>query len=153
VARDLDVLATDYGVTFPLASDAAVRRIGDREVRLAAEAIIEGVSKTQKALKSAVSKNAALQASTAAIGVSLNELSKAAKDLRSRINSGKPATAEARIIAARTESVSSALKAHASSLGAVISQWDASAASRATIAQAFGLTMTAAPAAAPVSAR
>ncbi len=146
VARDLVALAADYGVTFPLVPDAVVRRMGDREIKLAAESVVEAVGKTQKALKSAVGKNAALQAPAAAIAVNLDELAKAAKDLRSRINSGKPATAEARIIVARADAISSALTERAAEFGAVRMQWDAAAGSTATIAQAFGLTIAAATA-------
>lgn len=89
----LNRLAEAYGTTFPLPANASARRINDAELQQAADAIVKHSQAFRKSLKDAYTseEKAALQTAED----SVDAVGDAAKQLKSRIDSEKPATGEA----------------------------------------------------------
>ncbi|HZF29935.1 MAG TPA: hypothetical protein VE907_12500 [Gammaproteobacteria bacterium] len=149
-AGDLNRLATAYGASFPPAANAVIRRIGDGEL-LQSLGSLEKVGKTvgnplSKAAKSVPELATVVGAGTAG----LDSLGAAAKTLRSRVDRGEPATAEARQVQALAAKLDPVF-AHTGMPATVKTLWQGSRTEVDKVLQAFGLTAgttAAAPAAA-----
>ena len=133
MAGSLRTLAHAYATTFPLPPEAAVRRINDREAAEAAKA----AAKAADGFKKAVRNDPALpKEQRQALEDRADTLASGCKDVRSRLNDHKPATAEARQMFDAFQQVSDALSSASSStqsaLGPVRASMD-------TLRQAFGL--------------
>ena len=137
LAADLKSLAGAYGADFPLAENATVRRISDREVVQAAEALAGAGDRLRKALENDLKKDASVtpQARQAAMADAA-AWSKDAKALRDRVKDGKPSSAEA----ARVQGGAARLKAFCDgkSLPTASGVWSSTDAPRQVITQAFG---------------
>jgi hypothetical protein len=101
----LNSLAAAYGTTFPTPDDASARRINDGELQQAADAIVKQSQSYRKALSAAYTKDekAALQTAQK----SVDALSEAAKNFKSRITSGEPATGQVADLGAKAAAVES----------------------------------------------
>jgi hypothetical protein len=102
---DLKALAIAYGADFPLAENATVRRIGDRELAAAIGQVASTADRLKKSLDNELKKDAAMDkpARQAVVGEA-DQLSKDAKVLRDRVKDGKPSTGEAeRVLAGATK--------------------------------------------------
>jgi hypothetical protein len=92
---ELTKLADAYAAAFPLPDGAAVRRINDAEAAATAGAIV----KQAELLKRAAGSDRTLaKADKQALEKDVEEVIKQAKALQSRLNDGKPASAEARLL-------------------------------------------------------
>ena len=133
LAGSLGRLARAYGATFPLPPDAPVRRINDKEAAAAADA----AAKSADEFKKAVGRDKTLPtAQRDALKQDADDLAKQCKAVKSRLNDGKPATAEARQMFEATARVSDAAS---SASPATLSALGPLRASMATLHQAFGL--------------
>lgn len=93
LTSDLVQLAAAYGTTFPLPSDAAVRRINDRE----AAGVAESVARAADRLRKPIDDDFGLEKpDREAAKRQLKEIAKLADTVRSRAQDSRPATAEAR---------------------------------------------------------
>jgi hypothetical protein len=133
MAGSLGTLAHAYATTFPLPPEAAVRRINDQEAAEAAKA----AAKATDAFKRAVRDDTALaKEQRQALEHRAETLAGACKDVRSRLNDHKPATAEARQMFDAFQQVSDA---SSSASPATQSGFGAVRASMETLRQAFGV--------------
>ena len=155
-AGDLNRLATAYGASFPPASDAVIRRIGDGEL-LQSLGSLEKVSKTVGGPLSKAAKGVPELATVVGAGTAgLDSLGEAAKTLRTRVDKGEPATAEARQVQAVAAKLDPVFE-HTAMPAAVKTVWQGSRADVEKVMQAFGLASAkpaaarATPAAAPAT--
>ena len=113
LASDLKALAAAYGADFPLPENAPVRRMGDREVAASVDAIAKTADQLKKSLGQDVKKDTAVDPGARAAAIAeVDELSKAAKALRSRLKDGQPSSAEAGKLFATAGRIKSFLDAH-----------------------------------------
>ena len=113
LAADLKTLASAYGADFPVAENATFRRIGDRELADSLKVVGESAQQVKKALDADLKKDATVdQGSRAAIVGEADQLSKDAKALRDRVNDGKPGSAEAEQLLARTAKLETFIHGH-----------------------------------------
>jgi hypothetical protein len=106
LAGQLDTLAKAYGTRFPIHENTPVRRLGDKEVAEAAEAIAHHASPLRDAIEKDTrfwSKADREQART--MGKEADELEKDAKLVKDRVDDGKPASAEYRALADRAHRI------------------------------------------------
>ena len=133
MAGSLGTLAHAYATTFPLPPDAAVRRINDREAAEMAKAAAKAADEFKKA---AGNDKTLPNEQRQALEDRANTLASACKDVRSRLDDHKPATAEARqmfdAFKQVSEAASSASPSTVSALGPVRASMD-------TLRQAFGV--------------
>ncbi len=135
-ASALNQLAAAYGSTFPIPDDAAVRRINDAEIVQATDAITKQAQSYRKALKGAFPKEESAALTTAQ--KSADALSSAAKNLKSRIKSGKPASGEAGVVG-ETFAAAQAAAAGRTLPEPAVAAWKGIQAAVRTIDQAFGV--------------
>jgi hypothetical protein len=96
LATDLSVLAKAYGATFPLDDKASVRRVGDRELVTAADAVAKTAERLKKSVDNDLRTDVAVdRASREAAVLEAEALGEAAKALRDRVKDNKPSSAEA----------------------------------------------------------
>lgn len=138
MATDLKALAAAYGASFPLPENAAVRRIGDREVAMALESFAKSAGTMKKTLDEELHSDATVDKPTreSVLGA-VEGLSKDAKALRSRVTDGKPSSAEAEALVTHASAFDATLNARTSAAksvwaGAMAKQLD-------TVATAYGL--------------
>lgn len=145
----LQSLAAAYGSVFPIDPGKPPRRMNDLEVQQAADSAIDNGSKLRRELSDVFSKEDKQARETAQDDI--DAMQKAAKNLKSRVDDGKPASGEAGVF-------SEAVKKLRATIGSRTLQDDAKAASDgisaalAKIEQAFnipGSADTAAPTNAP----
>lgn len=139
LATDLSVLAKAYGATFPPPDKAAVRRIGDRELTTAADAIAKTADRLKKSLDADLKTDVSVPAAVRAASVAdADELTKDAKALSGRVKDGKPSSAEAERLllgASKMEQFISAKRVPTSA-----TTWVQAPAQLQTIAAAYGNT-------------
>lgn len=148
----LKSLAEAYGTTFPLPAGASPRRINDQEVEETAEALAQHAQTYRKGLKDAFSKEE--EAALKAAQESADQLATAAKNLRSRVSSGKPASGEAGVVVENYATAEKALAGRTLSDSAA-QAWTNAKKAVDKIKQAFGASEpaeAAAPTAAPAPA-
>jgi len=135
LAVELRRLAGVYGASFPLAQDAAVRRINDKE----AAATAEQLAAQAGLFKKAVGNDKALTAAERdSLKRSADDLGKAAKSVKSRASSGKPATGEARQVFDLVSSIERSPAAQKFS-PATLSSWGVMRSNLSKLEQAFNL--------------
>ncbi len=143
VAAKLAALAGAYGADFPLAADASVRRIGDTELNDAVASLTKELDRVASALKKSAKGTPALEAAGKSGKAEIDALKTNLKALKSRLSDRKPATAEARTVAAQFEKVDALMKGGVVPSDAVAA-WDNVRPAADKIAQAFGITPVAA---------
>ncbi len=141
----LNSLAGAYGTTFPADEANPPRRMNDLEIQQAADSAVTNGSSLGRELKSVFGKED--KQGIDAAEADIEAMQKAAKAMKSRINSGKPASGEA------TAFVDSARKLQASLAGKTLpakakTANDAIVTAVAKVEQAFNIPAAAASAAA-----
>jgi hypothetical protein len=139
LATDLKTLAAAYGTEFPLPSDtAAVRRVGDRELSNAVDQIGKTATQVKKALDGDLKKDLSTDPSARqAILADADQMSKDAKALKSRVNDGKPSSAEADRLFASAKKIQAFIDGH--QLPAASAAWAANMPDRLqSVASAYG---------------
>jgi hypothetical protein len=132
---NLKRLAETYGTTFPTPDGAVVRRMNDKEAAAAAASVgaaaerfkdeLDKASTVAKPVRDAAKKD-------------VEALVKQADTVESRINDGKPATAEVRQLLEQTGKVQAFVDANP--VPAAMPNWQSVQASLVKLQQAFGLT-------------
>jgi hypothetical protein len=113
LASDLGMLAAAYGSDFPIAENAAFRRLGDREVSQSVKALESAAQQLRRALDADLKKDRSVDKATReGIVDEADQLSKDAKTLRERVNDGKPSSAEADQVMARAARLQTFIKGH-----------------------------------------
>lgn len=113
LASDLQTLAAAYGTRFPLAENAAVRRMGDREVAATLEEIEKAANRLGKSLDADLKKDPAVDKPTReGIVDEAKQLEKEAKAARNRVKDGKPSSAEADQVLARAATLQTFVASH-----------------------------------------
>jgi len=140
MAGDLKTLAMAYGTSFPLPENAQVRRLGDREVAGALESLSKSAGSMKKTLDDELKKDPTVDKSMRESIVSaVDNLSKDAKALRSRVSDGKPSSAEAEALLSHAAAFDAALSARQAS--AARSMWTGTLAKQLeTVATAYRLS-------------
>jgi hypothetical protein len=135
-AASLKRLAGAYGTTFPIPPGAAVRRMNDKEAADAAGAIAKASDRVRddfdKVPVAALSK-----ADKDTVKKGLETLGKQAEVVQSRLNDGKPATAEVQLLMVQVATVQKFIDAHP--ILSTKPDWDALHESLAKVQQAFQL--------------
>ena len=113
LTADLQTLAAAYGARFPLADNAAVRRMGDREVSATLEEIGKAANRLGKSLDADLKRDAAMDKPTReAIVDEARQLEKDAKAARNRVKDGKPSSGEADQVLARGATLQKFIASH-----------------------------------------
>jgi hypothetical protein len=113
LAADLKSLGAAYGADFPLPENAVVRRLGDGEVAAALDEIARSAGALKKSLDRELKQDKSLDKPTREAAVrEADQLSKDAKAVRSRVNDGKPSSAEADRLLERAARLQSFIQAH-----------------------------------------
>jgi len=138
MAADLSKLAGAYGTYFPLAdSVSSVRRMNDREVAAAAEVVASGAGGFKKALESDLKRlPEADRAAARATAKDAEQLAKTAKEVKSRVSDGKPASAEVRSLMHNAARIDGYLSGKALPAAA---QWKGVVSNLQKVAQGFGV--------------
>jgi hypothetical protein len=137
LSGDLKALAGAYGADFPLAENATVRRISDREVASSADAIAQSADRLKKAIDADLKMDTTVSAQARQAAVAdAGQLGKDAKALRDRVKDGKPSSVELE----RVQTSAAKLKTFldGKTLPTATSVWGDVTAPRATLAQAYG---------------
>jgi hypothetical protein len=143
LATDFKALAAAYGADFPLADNAAVRRIGDGEVVAAVEEVEDSADRIKKSLESDLKNDPKVdQPTREAIVDEAEALSKDAKTLRERVKDGKPSSAEADQLFIRADKLQAFIASH--TVPASASAWPALSTSLQSIAGAYRVSWPAA---------
>ena len=137
-AGSLQQLASAYGEEFPLGEDAAVRRIGDKELADAAKQASAFANSFSKQLGKDTKKIKSLKDPVKDAQEELKLISKVSKTLESNIKKGKPSTAEAKQIMAAVAEVEDVLELEEMP-ESVLEAWDDGSRSIDKIEQAFAL--------------
>jgi hypothetical protein len=138
----LQSLAAAYGSVFPPDESKPPRRMNDLEIQQAADSAIDHGSKLRKKLSDVFSKEEKQAKETAQADI--DAMQKAAKNLKARVDDGKPASGEAGVF-------SDSVKKLRASLGSRTLQGDAKTASDgisaavAKVEQAFGISASSEP--------
>jgi hypothetical protein len=138
LAADLKTLARAYGADFPLAENAAVRRIGDRELETSVEALAKGTEQLKGSLdKELKSDKTVTQQTRQQVVEEANQLSKDAKQLLARVKDSKPSSAEAEKVVAGATRLETTLQSHQVPQSAAA--WTGLASRRSILSDAYGL--------------
>jgi hypothetical protein len=143
LAASLGELAAAYGTRFPMLEGDTARRIGDRELRDAAEQASAGIERFKQALDDSLKKNPAADESVReSVIKEVEALKRDAETLESRLRSGDPASGEARQILERAWRVRLMTARLAGPLSPEAQQaWISVMASLEKIAQGFGIPL------------
>jgi hypothetical protein len=135
MAQQLGRLAVAYGTTFPLPASPSVRRINDKEAAEAADEVAKAADK----LKTQINNEASLTKETKdAVKEDIDALIQQAKQVKSRAEDSKPATAEMRDLMIMTGKVGTFVKQN--TVGpATTSAWEAIQTPMTKLQQAYGL--------------
>lgn len=133
-------LATAYGTTFPLPDGATPRRIGDGELKAAADAIEQGGKNFKKALEKDLKADKTVDPAARATAVAeADAFAKSAKVLKDRVGDGKPSTAEAQQLFQQAAKVKEFMGSR--NLPVAGGAWGGVGAKLATIAQAYNMPL------------
>jgi len=139
----LQALAAAYGSVFPVDESKPPRRMNDLEIQQAADSAIDHGSKLRRELSDVFTKEEKPAKQTAEENI--DAMQKAAKNLKARVDDGKPASGEAGAFAESARQVHSSLGSRTLSDDAKTAS-DGISAALAKVEQAFN--MSSAPAAA-----
>ena len=139
LSSSLEALAAAYATTFPMAEGASARRINDHELSLAAKEIAKSADEYKKELRSSLEKDKSIDKATreASLG-EVESLKRDAKALASRLESGNPASGEAKQLLQRLAAVRTASASRQLSPGAQ-SAWTSIRGAVEKVAQGFGI--------------
>jgi hypothetical protein len=138
LSGDLNALAAAYGAAFPLPENAAVRRIGDRELATAAEQLAKSGEQLKKSLENDLKNNTSVSAQDRQAAIAdADQWSKDARALRDRIKDGKPSSAEAQRVADGAAKVKAFVEGK--TLPTSARAWAATTSARQAFAQAYGM--------------
>jgi hypothetical protein len=113
LSSDLETLATAFGTEFPPPENAAIRRVGDRELAVSVEEIGKTADRVKKSLDNELKKIPTVDGSSRqAIVADVDQLAKDAKALRGRVKDGKPSSAEAQSVLTRATKLQSFIAGH-----------------------------------------
>jgi hypothetical protein len=132
----LNRLAEAYNTTFPPPPNASARRINDAELQQATDAIVKHAQTFRKSLKDAYTSEE--KAALVTAQDSVDAVGDAAKQLKSRIGSDKPATGEAANLAQKVGAVETGVAGRKLSASAT-EAWNELSKAMNKIKQAFGL--------------
>jgi hypothetical protein len=139
LAGDFKALAAAYGAAFPLAENAAVRRLGDGEVAAAAEGVTKGAERVKSSLDAELKKDPSVDKPTREATVrEADDFSKEAKALRDRVKDARPSSAEAEALLAKASKLEAFVSSH--KVPAAAGEWAAVKKHLETLAAAYGLT-------------
>ncbi|HET7217135.1 MAG TPA: hypothetical protein VFJ02_03775 [Vicinamibacterales bacterium] len=137
LTTDLKALAAAYGAEFPLADNASVRRLGDREVAVNAEQIADAADQLKDSLDAELKKDPSIDKATRqGIVHDVDQLSKDAKTLRGRVKDSKPSSAEADQLLARAARIRTFIESH--NTPAAAGAWAGLNGRLQTLASAYG---------------
>ena len=136
----LGQLATAYGTTFPMPDGATPRRIGDGELKTAANGIEQSGKDFKKALEKELKADKTVDPAARATAVAAaDSFAKSAKALKDRVGGGKPSTAEAQQLFQQAAKVKEFMGSR--SLPVAGGAWGDVGSKLATVAQAYNMTM------------
>ncbi len=138
LATSLRELAASFGTAFPLPAGQQARRLTDREVKTAAEAVASNADRYKEALDESLKKDLTVDKATREAAVDAAEgLKKAAEKLASRVGDEEPASGEALALQQRAAAIRNAPKRPLSPPAQTA--WSAVETDLAKIVQAFNL--------------
>jgi hypothetical protein len=138
LATSLRELAAAFGTAFPLPAGQQARRLTDREVKTAAEAVASNADRYKEALDESLKKDLTVDKATRDAAVDAAEgLKKAAEKLGSRVGDEEPASGEALALQQRAAAIRNAPKRPLSPPAQTA--WSAVETDLAKILQAFNL--------------
>jgi hypothetical protein len=138
LTTDLKSLAAAYGAGFPLGDDAAVRRMGDREVAAGADELAQAADRVKRSLDADLKKDIAVDpAVRTGIVREADQLQREAKTLRDRVRDGRPSSAEADQVLSRAEKLRAFIDSHAVPTAAA--SWAAVDAHLQVLGSAYGI--------------
>jgi hypothetical protein len=136
LATDLKALAGAYSCDFPLAENAAVRRIGDRELATSVEQVEKTAQSMKKSLDQDLKKDTSIdKVSRQSLVDDADQLSKSAKVLRERVKDGKPSSAEAKQVLSDASKLQTVVGSH--QVPASASNWASAGSNLQKIASAY----------------
>jgi hypothetical protein len=135
----LNELAGAYGSAFPMAADKPPRRMNDLEIQQAADAAVKNANELKKQLTIVFGKDDKQNIKTAQTDI--DALTKAAKNLKARVDDGKPASGEAAVFAEAAKKLQSTLGDRPLAADAKTAN-DGITAALKKIAQAFNIPAT-----------
>jgi Skp family chaperone for outer membrane proteins len=137
LTTDLKTLAMAYGASFPLNENAAVRRIGDRELSEAIGEVADTAGRLKKSLDNELKRDKAIDKATRETVVAeADQLARDAKTLRNRVKDGNPSSAEADQLLAGAAKMQSIIEKHQAPASA--SLWTNANEPLQTLAHAYG---------------
>ena len=138
LAGELKLLAGAYGAGFPLAENAPVRRIGDRELATTLDQVSKFADRLKKSLDTDLKQDASVAAAVRENIISATGLlSKDAKTLRDRVRGGKPSSAEAAQLMAQAATVQAFVTSRQAP--AVATEWSGANYRLKQVAGAYGI--------------
>ena len=138
LAASLRELANAYGTTFPLSDGATARRMNDREVQRATEAVADAVEEFKREVDAALIAANAPEAARRAALDQVAALRTAARRLASRLGDGRPASGEARALLEQARALQTASSTWPLTATAK-SAWTSARVPLETVVQGFGL--------------
>jgi len=109
LASSLGELAAAYGTSMPLPEGMQARRMNDREVKTAAEAVAKSADRFKKDLDTSLKADATVDAATREAAVqAADALKKDANALASTVGDGRPASGEAKALLDRAAAIRTA---------------------------------------------
>lgn len=136
----LNELAAAYGTAFPASGEPTARRVNDGEIEQASSDLVKHAQSYRKGLKAGFTKEE--EAALKAVQSDVDALADAAKNLKSRVGSGKPASGEAGVVLERHAAVSKGMAGRSPAESAT-EAWIGIEKSVATIERAFGVAPSA----------
>ena len=136
LATDFKALAAAYGTEFPISEGASVRRIGDRELEKNVDSLAKTAENTKKAIDKELKKDPSMNAARQGVVADIDQLSKDAKTLKSRVKDGKPSSAEARSVLEQAAKLQDFVKTH--QVPVSTTTWNSAAGQLQSIANAYG---------------
>ena len=139
LSASLEQLAAAYGTTMPIGEGQQGRRMNDREVQKAADAIAKGADRFKKELDSSLKTDKAVDKATREAAVLEAESFKQdAKELGSALGDGRPASGEAKALLDRAAKIRTAI-AGRTLAGPARAAWSSIESGLNDIGQGFGL--------------
>lgn len=143
LSESLGSLAQAYSTTFPLPDGGAAKRMNDREVASLAKDVASRSEQMKRAVETALKKDKTVdQATREGITGRIDQLTKSAKTLESRLNDGQPSSAEAQALVRQVQQIKATI-AERKLEGAAGANWSTIAARTQTLAQAYGVPVDA----------
>jgi hypothetical protein len=137
LTTDLKTLAAAYGTEFPLADNAAVRRIGDKELAASIEQVARVGNQLKKSLDNDLKRDTTVDKAARQAAVSeVDQLQKDAKTLRERVKDGNPSSAEAERLLAQAAKVQNFISGR--QLPTSSAAWSGVASPLQSLASAYG---------------